>query len=93
MNNFENLKSMSVEELAEWLDVNGMFDGSLWNQWFDERYCSQCESIEAHYEESGRVCKCAYCEVYEKCRFFVDWEDVPNNKAVIKMWLESEVKE
>ena len=92
MTNFRKLQSMSVEELAKWLDVNGMFDGSLWNQWFDKCYCSQCEPIEAHYKESGRICKCAYCEINDTCKFFPNFNYVPGNEDVVKMWLEAEVE-
>ena len=96
MNNFEKLQSMSVEQFAEWLDENGMWDTSPWSKWFDSEYCQQCESIIGTIcDDFGddRKCEFAYCEVEHKCRFFQNMEDVPDCKDIIKMWLESEVEE
>jgi hypothetical protein len=92
MNNFEKLKAMSVEELAEWLDANGMWDNSPWSKWFNSQYCHNCESIKATVKDDfgKRECKFAYCEVEHKCRYFKDMEDVPDCKEILKMWLESE---
>ena len=51
MNNFEKLKSMSVEELSKWIDTHGQFDNSLWITWFDQKYCKSCEDIMCKYED------------------------------------------
>lgn len=104
MTNFKHIQSMNVEELAAWLDENGMFDNSPWSNWFNKRYCENCESIKCKYVEaeeklgfspfthySGEV-ECAYCELENKCRFFTDLEDIPDNKKVIEMWLIEEVE-
>lgn len=94
MNNFEKLQSMSVEELVEWIDDNVYSDGAIWWEWFDKKYCDKCESEIVYIDD---ICgpntkhKCAYCEVHDKCRFFPEMNDVPDNKETIKMWLESEV--
>jgi hypothetical protein len=103
MNNFERLKSMSVEELAEWLDKNGSFDDSPWLNAFNEKYCAKCGSIECNYADAKEklgitpfyddTIECAYCEIYNKCRYFEDMNDVPDNREMIKMWLESEVED
>ena len=102
LGNFENLQSMSVDELAEWLDKNGQYDGSPWSKWFDSTYCQRCESVVVTREEYKRVfgccgfgntVDCAYCEWEGKCKFFPEMDEAPpNNKEIIKMWLESEVK-
>lgn len=93
MTQFEILKSMDIETLAEWLDKNGQFDGSPWTIWFDKLYCGNCESIMCHYEDNSREFPCSYCEIYEKCRFFPNMSKTPDNKDIIKMWLETEVVE
>ena len=54
MNNFERLKSMSVEELSKWIDTHGQFDNSLWITWFDQKYCKNCENIMCKYENGER---------------------------------------
>jgi len=101
--NFERLQSMSIDELAEWLDKNGMFDNSPWLNSFNEKYCEKCESIKCKYADaeeklgvspfsySGEV-DCAYCELENKCRFFPELNDVPDNKEMIKMWLKEEAE-
>ncbi len=103
MTNLEKIKNMSIDELAEWLDKNGMFDNSPWMNLFNEKYCAKCESIKCKYADaeeklgitpfsySGEI-ECAYCELENKCRFFPELDDVPDNKEMIKMWLEEEVK-
>lgn len=97
MNNFEKLQSMSIDELVEWIDVNIYSDGAIWWEWFDENYCDKCESeiiyIDDYFRGPNTEHKCAYCEVHNKCRFFSEMDDIPDNKEVIKMWLEAEVEE
>ena len=94
MNNFEKLKSMSLEELADWLDKNGMWDNSPWSKWFDSKYCRQCQPVEATVEDDfgKRECEFAWCELEHKCLYFAELEDVPNCEEIIKMWLEAEVE-
>jgi ATP-dependent helicase/DNAse subunit B len=40
---------------------------------------------------SGEI-ECTYCELENKCRFFQELDDVPDNKEMIKMWLEEEAE-
>ncbi len=93
MNNFEKLKSMSVEELAKWLDKHGQFDNSPWITWFDQKYCKNCEDIMCKYEDGEREFPCAYCEIHDTCKFFPNFNYVPGNEDVVKMWLESNVED
>ena len=94
MNNFEKLQSMSIEELAEWLGANGMWDNSPWSKWFDSTYCKQCEPVKAAVEDyfGKRECNFAWCELEHKCRYFAEHKDVPDSREIVKMWLESEVE-
>ncbi len=97
MNNFERLKSMSVEELSEWLDTNGQWNNSPWNNWFDHRYCNNCEEIEKECKTDDGYCYCrmrlAWCEIHNRCKYFPDYDDVPDSKEIVKFWLEAEVEE
>jgi hypothetical protein len=93
MNNFEKLKSMSVDELAELLNQYGRYERTPWYDWWDENYCSRCESVKAYVPAFEREHDFAWCELEHKCKFFQDMEDVPNSKEIIKMWLEAEVKD
>lgn len=92
MNNFEKLKSMSVEELAKWLNQNGIIDNSPWLEHFNNKYCNNCESVMCKYEDGEREFPAAYCEIHDTCKFFPDFNYVPMHEDVVKMWLESEVE-
>ena len=95
MNNFENLKAMSTDQLAEWLDEHGAFDSAPWTLWFDKRYCANCPSETTLIPDCGAEPvyytprTCAWCEIHDKCRFFQDLDDVPYGKDIVKMWLET----
>jgi hypothetical protein len=101
---------MTAEELVDWLDEHGQFDQSPLSEWFDSKYCQNCESIKIKYEEAQEKLgfspyswynidtECAYCELSDecgvkRCRFFPDIEDIPDNKTIIKLWLEEEAHE
>ncbi len=107
MTNLEKIKDMDIDTLAAWLDENGMFDGSPWLNLFNEKYCEKCESIECSYVDAKEKLgltpfydesfECAYCELADengvkRCRFFPGLDDVPDNKEMIKMWLNEEAE-
>ncbi len=106
MTNFERLQSMTVDELAEWLDKYGQFDKSPWSTWFGETYCDKCAPIKCKYKDAEETLgftpylfgsyngdlDCAYCELENKCRFFPELDDIPDNLETIKMWLMKETK-
>lgn len=89
---FDKFKSMNIHELAEWLNKYGAFDNSPWMSWFDQKYCKNCEDILCKYEDGVREFPCSYCELNSNCKYFLDSDEVPDNKMIIKMWLESEVE-
>jgi hypothetical protein len=82
MTNFEKFKSMSIDELADWLDKYGQFDGSPWMEWFNDNYCKKCESIECEVDEKdafwpGYTMDCTYCELENKCKYFPHLNSAP----------------
>ena len=87
MTYYEKLTSMSLEELATWIDEHGEFDNSPWMHWFDSMYCQNCEAIMCKYPNF-----CSYRELENECKFFPGRE-TPDNKEIIKMWLEKEVED
>jgi len=103
MTNLQKIKNMNVDELADWLDKNSSFDDSSWSEFFNKEYCKKCEAIKCTYADaeeklgiqtfsySGDI-ECAHCEVYGKCKFFPELDDIPDNKAIIKLWLEEEAE-
>ena len=107
MTNLQKIKDMSLDELADWLDDNVYVEDAPWMKWWDEQYCSKCESVECHFMAAqeklgittllGDTIECAYCELADengvrKCRFFQDLDHVPDHLEIIKMWLEEEAE-
>lgn len=93
MNNFERLKSMSVEELTEWLDKHIQFCASPWCRWFDTKYCKNYEPIMCNYPNSEFQFPCAWCELNEKCKYFSEVDGQPKTRDFVKMLLVAEVEE
>lgn len=90
MTNYEYIKSMSIDKFSEWIDEHGQFDSSPWMSWFDQKYCKNCPDIMCTYENGTVEFPCSYCELNGKCKFFPDLDETPDNKMIIKMWLESD---
>lgn len=102
MNHYKQLTSLSLEELAKWLDNNVQHDDSPWMAWFNKKYCSKCEPEIVKKEDSmskldfellfnEKEIECSYCEVYNKCRFFPNKENL-STVEIIELWLKEEVK-
>lgn len=90
---FDNFKNKNIDELAEWLSEYCSFDQAPYWRWWDKNYCNKCEPEIAYLFSSDKESKCAWCELYDKCKFFQDMNEIPDSKEIIKMWLLSEVEE
>lgn len=90
MRRIDKIKSLSLDKFADWLDKYGMFEDSPWLNWWNETYCNNCKSEIVRVVENGREMECAWCEIYDKCKFFQDMKSAPDTKQIIKMWLEGE---
>lgn len=88
INMFEH---MSIEEFVNWLDENVYLEYSPWLKWWDENYCKNCDSVCAASPNGYGEAEYGYCELYGNCRYFQHMPNVPNDKQIIKMWLESEI--
>ena len=93
MTQFDKFKNMDIDQLADWLDEHGQFDGSPWISWFDYKYCKNCPDIMCHYLDSEYEFHCSWCELEGKCKYFSDLNEAPDNKMIIKMWIESDADE
>lgn len=82
------LKQLTAEGFATWLDINGKFDGSPWMEWFSSTYCDNCEPLKGFYADGKHEVIFSYCEAENKCKFFPDLNETPNNEDIIKMWLD-----
>lgn len=89
---FDTIKTKDIEEFSEWLDEYGMFDDSPWMNWFDKNYCNNCESETVYVPAFKIEAQCSWCELHKKCKYFTDMNNIPDNKEIIKMWLESELE-
>lgn len=90
---FDKFKSKNIDELAAWLDKYCNFEYAPWINWWEDNYCNKCPSEIGKHEDSDREMEFCWCELNDKCKFFPDMDSTPDSKQVIKMWLESEIKE
>ena len=97
MTNYEKIKSMSQEELANFLDNLG-FDGEPWALWFEKEYCNKCESIIGKTGPDAAIpnhtYEACYCEMnHGKCKFFENQELAPDSCQMAKLWLNAKAEE
>ena len=85
-------ESLSIDEFVDWLDEHCTLENSPWIDWFDKIYCKNCEPAIDFLPFYNKEMECSFCELYGKCRFFQDMDDIPDNKQIIKMWLLSDSK-
>lgn len=84
---FEKIKSMDIDEFAKWFEENCSHDTDPCIKWWDKKYCQNCEAVIKDDMKYG------YCELYGKCKYFKDIDNVLDWKETIKLWLESENEE
>lgn len=87
---FEQFKQMDIDELAVWLDKYGSYDNSPWLNDFNEKYCSQCDTIMCKYPDSNVELYISWCETEGYCKYFPELDNIPDGEQTAKMWLESE---
>ena len=90
MNNYEKIRAMTIDNLAEYLNDKWLHDNDPSMEWWNDNYCSKCESVSIYAEYLGRNLDFAWCELNGKCKFCSELDRLPNSKEVMKMWLESE---
>lgn len=83
---FDILKSKNIDELVDWFDEHWISDCEPWIAYWDENYCKKCDGVFFEGMEYG------WCELNNyKCKFFQNMDKAPDNKQMIKLWLESEI--
>lgn len=83
----EKIKSKNIDELVDWIDEYFAFDSAPYWEYWDEKYCKNCEAVVS---EDDNKMEFAYCEVHDNCKYFKDMDKIPDSKQIIKMWLLSE---
>lgn len=90
MTKYEKIMSMSIDEFASWFANNCENNEDQAFTWYDKTYCSKCEKIKAFCSSKERTEEFAYCELYGKCRFFPELNEVPDVLTTVKLWLQSD---
>ena len=62
--NFEKLKNLSMEEMAEFLSGQMALEGTVYDQWRVDTFCNNCPDVEDY--EGSPV---SFCEMNEDCPY------------------------
>ena len=89
---YDKIRSMTIEEMAQWFEENFDCDNTPWVNAFDKKYCKNCEIVKGkckdyYYGDMGFT----YCELFDKCHFFENEDGCPSEELMIKLWLNGEV--
>ena len=90
MTNREWLQSADLDTLVNFLHSIDSFEDSPYIESWDNKYCSQCESIICTYANSDRKIPCSFCELEGYCKFFPDLDHIPDYADMIRLWLAEE---
>lgn len=94
MTNFDKIKAMNADELAEWLCDHFPSDDSPWEEMFSKTFCDNCPTSMGRYADGGPMMEFSWCEMHEgQCKFFPDIQGIPCGKKVVSIWLEREADE
>lgn len=93
MKMIEKIKSMNTYELADWLDEYIEVYSAPWTKWFDKNFCKKCYAEIIHNAYTDRDMEYSWCKLNDKCKFFKELDDIPSDKQIIRMWLNSEVND
>ena len=64
LTNFEKLKNLSMEEMAEFLSDQMALEGTVYDQWMVDTFCNNCSDVE-DYDRSP----VSFCEMNEDCPY------------------------
>lgn len=77
--NFEKLKNLSMEEMAEFLSDQMALEGTVYDQWMVDTFCNNCPDVE-DYDGSPA----SFCEMNEDCPHGLY---LISNKDLVMRWL------
>ena len=64
LTNFEKLKNLSMEEMAEFLSDQMALEGTVYDQWMTDTFCNNCSDTEDY---DGSLV--SFCEMNEDCPY------------------------
>lgn len=79
LSNFEKLKNLSMEEMAEFLSDQMALEGTIYDQWMVDTFCNNCPEVEG-YDGS----QASFCEMNEDCPYGLY---LISNKDLVMRWL------
>lgn len=79
LTNFEKLKNLSMEEMAEFLSDQMELEGTVYDQWMVDTFCNNCPD-----EEDYDGSPASFCETNHDCPYGLY---LPSNKDLVMRWL------
>lgn len=79
LSNFEKLKNLSMEEMAEFLSDQMALEGTVYDQWMLDTFCNNCPDTEDY---DGNLV--SFCETNHDCPYGLY---LLSNKDLIMRWL------
>lgn len=79
LSNFEKLKNLSMEEMAEFLSDQMALEGTVYDQWMLDTFCNNCPDTEDY---DGSLV--SFCETNHDCPYGLY---LLSNKDLIMRWL------
>lgn len=79
LSNFEKLKNLSMEEMAEFLSEQMVLEGSVYFQWMVDTFCNNCPDAEDY---DGSLV--SFCEKNHDCPYGL-W--YISDKDLVMRWL------
>ena len=79
LTNFEKLRNLSIEEMAEFLSDQMALEGTVYDQWMTDTFCNNCPKIEDY---NGTLL--SFCEMNQDCAYGL-WNI--SDKDLVMRWL------
>ena len=79
LTNFEKLKNLSMEEMAEFLSDQMALEGTIYDQWMTDTFCNNCPYIKGY---DGSLV--SFCEINHDCPYGLY---LLSDKDLVMRWL------
>ena len=79
LTNFEKLKNLSMEEMAEFLSEQMALEGTVYDQWMVDTFCNNCPDAEGYDGSLVSICEMNQDYPYGLCNI--------SDKDLVMRWL------